>query len=255
MERIIRELKGHSGSIVELIENEDGIFVRKTHNVDRNHERLTALDPWVRVPEIYLYNEYDELLEMEYIFGNDMKSYLLYNTTLDLKTFLIGTIATFQNSHETSKDYSRDYFKFLDWVDDTNDFGFTAEQIFHALPKRLPQSVYHGDFTLENIIHSSADDDFVLIDPVTVPFDSWVFDVAKLRQDLDCKWFIRGSNLSLQLDHKLLDIRQDLLELFPDGFHDSLLILMLLRVYKHCTIDSPEYPFIVREINKLWSKI
>ena len=88
------------------------------------------------------------------------------------------------------------------------------------------------------------------IDPVTVPFDSYVFDIAKLRQDVDCKWFLRNDNL--RLDAKLLNVRETVLGEFPEGDNDYILILMLLRVYRHCLKNSVEYHFIVNEVNKLW---
>ena len=57
---------------------------------------------------------------------------------------------------------------------------FTANELYAKLPKTLPSSEYHGDFTLENILYSLKDD-FVLIDPLTTEYDSYVFDLAKLR--------------------------------------------------------------------------
>ena len=35
---------------------------------------------------------------------------------------------------------------------------------------------------------------FILIDPLTTEYDSYVFDLAKLMQDVKCKWFIRKDN-------------------------------------------------------------
>jgi hypothetical protein len=42
-EKVIRQLKGHSGSQIFLMQNEGGLFVRKIGNVERNFERLTDL--------------------------------------------------------------------------------------------------------------------------------------------------------------------------------------------------------------------
>ena len=42
MGKILRELNGHSGSTIYLMED-DRLFVRKINNVERNYERMTAL--------------------------------------------------------------------------------------------------------------------------------------------------------------------------------------------------------------------
>ena len=39
----------------------------------------------------------------------------------------------------------------------------------------MPQTTYHGDFTLENLIYDG--DEFIMIDPVTIEYDSYVFDL------------------------------------------------------------------------------
>jgi 5-methylthioribose kinase len=124
---------------------------------------------------------------------------------------------------------------------------FTKEQLIDRLPKKLPQSTYHGDMTLENVIYTNPG--FCFIDPLTSDYDSYIFDIAKLRQDLECKWFIRKSNV--KIDTKLQRIQDKLRKCYPDAFDDSLLILMLLRVYPYC--DDTDKQFIVNEANRLWT--
>jgi len=112
----------------------------------------------------------------------------------------------------------------------------------------LPSSNYHGDLTLENILHSN--DSFYMIDAVTIEYDSYIFDIAKLRQDLECKWFLRNSNLSL--DVKLQNLQEKILSRFSGSDNDYLLILMLLRVYQHTKTFDDDRKFILKEINRLW---
>ena len=245
MEKHLKTLKGHSGSIVTLMQSEEHIFVRKVENVDRNYERLTALLGYVDVPKIYHYD--GNILDMEYIHGTDMKNYLLNNPVKDLKDFLINTLEMFA-SKGVDKDYTNVYNEMLSWIE-PGMFPFTKEELIEKLPKVLPKSVYHGDMTLENIIQDTSGR-FYFIDAVTLRYDSWVFDIAKLRQDLECKWFLRRD--PVMLDVKLLNIQEQILKQFPIADNDYLLILMLLRVYLHCEKDSLEYDFIVREIKRLW---
>jgi tRNA A-37 threonylcarbamoyl transferase component Bud32 len=122
--------------------------------------------------------------------------------------------------------------------------------LYEKLPKILPQSLCHGDFTLENLIYSK-DNQFYMIDPSTGPHDSWIFDIAKMRQDFDGQWFIRNSNIDLSVQLKTL--RDQLYTKFPEAFDDSLYILMLLRVYRHCKVDSLEHKLIIQEIKKIWN--
>jgi hypothetical protein len=71
-----------------------------------------------------------------------------------------------------------------------------------------------------------------------------------MRQDLDCKWFLR--NDSIMLDAKLKDMQQKILAKYPIADNNYLLILMLLRVYRHCEKKSLEYDFILKEVYRLW---
>jgi tRNA A-37 threonylcarbamoyl transferase component Bud32 len=124
---------------------------------------------------------------MEYINGFDMKTYINNNTIQNFLNYIIELVQKLaQNS--INKDYTETYYKKLKWIDECNEFPFTMEQFINLLPKSLPQSFYHGDLTMENILYK---DKFYLIDCLTTDYDSWIFDLAKLRQDLKVNWFIR----------------------------------------------------------------
>jgi len=137
----------------------------------------------------------------------------------------------------------------LDFVDSCDDLPFKKQELIDKLPKELPRTNYHGDFTLENIIYDEREG-FVLIDPVTIEYDSYIFDLAKLRQDLECKWFLRETNL--RLDVKLQNLQEKIFASFPQTKDDYLLILMLLRVYRHTEKNDSNRKFILKEINRLW---
>ena len=67
-------------------------------------------------------------------------------------------------------------------------------------------------------------------------------------QDLECKWFIR--NTDVKIDTKLQQLQDKLKRRFPEAFDDDILILMLMRVYPYC--DEKDKQFIVNEANRLW---
>lgn len=245
---IIAELHGFSGSTVHLMKQRtDGtLFVRKQGDITRNYAKLSQLAANFIVPEIY--NKSYDTLDMEYIAGVDMKSFLLRHNVGTLSHFIIETMYKFAST-VTPKDYSATYLQQLHSVDYTQ-LPFTLDELYEKLPKTLPQSLCHGDFTLENLIYSK-DSQFYMIDVSTGPYDSWVFDIAKMRQDFDGHWFIRNTQIDLSVQMKIL--RDHLYLKFPEAFDNSLYILMLLRVYKHCCVESKEHELIKQEIHRLWN--
>jgi len=243
MEKIIKKLTGHSGSKIYLMENDESLFVRKIGNVERNYERMTSLNGDCCIPKIYFYD--GTILDMQYIRGLDMKNYLIHNNINLLMNFICDTIDHFREN-SVYKDYSDVYHNKLSYLTGNEGLSFTKEQLIDRLPKKIPSSIYHGDMTLENILYT--DPDFCFIDPLTSDYDSYIFDIAKLRQDLECKWFIRNSNV--RIDIKLQRIQNKLRQSYPDAFDDNILILMLLRVYPYC--NNNDKKFIINEANRLW---
>lgn len=245
--KIIKELKGHSGNKITLVEDNNILYVEKTGDIERNFERMKFLhEKKYNVPLIF---ETDQktFMTMEYIHGLDMKEYLKTHNIKFLFDFIINTLEKFSENSEIV-DYTEIYYKKLSFLNEVDDLPFTKNEFIDSLPKKLPKSTYHGDFTLENLIY--AENQFVMIDPVTIEYDSYIFDIAKLRQDLNCKWFLRETDL--RLDVKLNELQQRILKYFPLAKDDNLLILMLLRVYRHTENGDSDRKFILREIKKLW---
>jgi len=243
-ETIITEFKGFSDSKVLLIENSFGErFVRKQYNVQRNYEKMQLLSEY-NVPKIISMK--DDTLDMEYIPGIDMRTYLLRNDVKLLAEFILETISKFKGTSNPKK-YSHTYREQLSLID-YSELPFNLDELYSRVPSDLPQSLCHGDFTLENIIYGNGK--FYMIDTVSGPYDSWVFDIAKMRQDIDGHWFLRNSSNELTVQLKIL--RDILYAELPEAFNDYYYILMLLRVYRHCVIGSKEHKLILQEIKRLW---
>ena len=245
-EYTIKELKGFSGSKIYLMRNDNGLFIRKMDNVDRNFIKLNELKQHFNVPKIYTYDT--NILDMEYIHGLDMKSYLAVRDTKRLTDFLIDTLSKFSDD-VSMNDYTNVYKDKLKYIKLPSEIIFTKEQLLEKLPKRLPRSKYFGDLTLENIIYGE-NGQFHLLDGMTSEYDSYIFDIAKLRQDLECKWFLRDTNLLL--DVKVENIQDKILERFELANNNYLLILMLLRVYRYTKPFSKEEKLLIKEMNRLW---
>lgn len=245
-ESVIKELFGFSGNTIFLIKDRDKLFVRKIGNISRNVERMQVLCAKYPLPAIYRYSENE--LDCEYIHSLDIKSYLLTHDVTELTNFLIDFFDSLAVD-TVLKDYTQVYIDKLDQIDFCENIIFTKDQLLDKLPKVLPCSEYFGDLTLENILYSESKG-FVLIDCQTVEYDSYIFDIAKLRQDLESKWFLR--NDTAFLDVKLNAIQRALLERYPESNNNYLLILMLLRAYKYSKENTHERQFLVSCINSLW---
>jgi len=246
----IKKLHGHSGSKVSLMEDDLGRnFIRKIGNIERNFERLSFLhSKHFNVPRVDKIT--DDVLYMDYIHGLDMQSYIKTESNVEKLALFINEIFADFSTSTKNKSYTKIYEKNLMWLRESDyELPFSVDELIKKLPKILPKSNYHGDFTLDNLIYS--DSTFYMIDAVTTDYDSYVFDIAKLRQDLDCRWFLRDSNL--RIGSKVSKLKE-LLELkFKwDMSDDYLLILMLLRVYKHTQKNDSNYIFLLNEMRRLW---
>jgi RIO-like serine/threonine protein kinase len=245
-EKIIKFLNGHSGSEIMLMES-DKLFVRKIGNTTRNYKKLIELkEEGYSVPDIYSFS--DDVLDMEYINGLDISNYLLYNNASKLYSFICSTIDNFRHTSKI-KDYTEVYHIKLKYVDEENVFPFTKNELIECLPKYLPSTQYHGDMTLENIIWSDSGE-FYMIDPLESEYDSYIFDIAKMRQDLECQWFFRNS--TSKIETKVHSLQEKILEKYPEASNDNLLILMLLRVYPNTKSGDGDREFLLKEIKRLW---
>lgn len=231
------------------MQEEQRTFVRKFGQNDRNLERLTALNS-IGLPVPQIQSKSADYYDMEYIHHTNMVNWLLHNH-IDGFVAWISFVIDILKTNSVEKNYLEVYKTKLNseslqpWFEH---LPFTAEELIQKLPITLPASQYHGDFTMDNCLYG-IDGKFYLIDPLTTEYDSWVFDLCKIMQDLECGWFIRNSDIIIY--SKLLAIRSALLKRYPIANNSALLILMLLRVLPYAKNDQDK-KFLIREINRLW---
>lgn len=239
--KIIKELQGNSGSKVFLMQQGNQYFVRKIGNVTRNFERLTHLSK-NEYPVVKVLDYKDNILDLEYIQGLDIENYLMQNSYLPLATFIIEIIDKLKNTEIGLKDYTEIIIKKNEYLEHPS-----KDIVITNVPKIYQQSEYLGDFTLENILYNH-DKGFIIIDQAFIEYNSWQFDLAKLNQDLTCKWFLRYSKTNL--DSKILYLKKTIEEK-TGAINNYLVILMLYRVYFHSMNDSFTKSFLEKSIKEL----
>lgn len=247
MEKIIQEFQSFSGSKILKIKKNNRVFVRKLHNIERNIERYQILKSNnISIPEMFKVgkNYYD----MEFIESIDIIKFIsCYDIDL-LLDFLKNTFTTFQHN-SIPKNYVKIYEEKLNSYDFSL-FVFKKNELIEKLPEIIPQTIYHGDLTLDNILYDVKRQKFFLIDPLTSVYDSYVFDLAKLNQDLTCGWFARR-NVDEHKDKKQYLFKK-LSEIHSELNNNYILILMLLRVLPYCD-NSQDKNFLLKWINNLWT--
>ena len=245
--KVEKVLKGFSRSQIFICSDGKKKFVRKKYNIHRNIKRINSLKNLIKFPKIYKITE--DYYDMEYINGVSIEQYLIENNVENLVHFILKTLKKLSKNKYLIKNYSDTYLNFLDGIKD-NEMVFSKKNLFKKLPKELPKTQYHGDFTLENMIFKKQ---FFLLDCSEGVFDSYIFDYSKLRQDIDALWFLRNTqNTNDTIFLKLNFMKKKLSNQLKYYNNKYLLILMLLRVYKYTKEKSFEKNFLLEKINKIW---
>jgi hypothetical protein len=243
---IVKNLCGNSSSTVSIIEDNGIHFVRKMDNISRNIERYKALAD-LNLPFPKILNITQKYYDIEYIKHIDIKTYLLNEHPKFLLDFIICTVDKLRDI-SVIRDYTEIYFYKLRDID-FSQFKFSKTQLINKLPKNIPESQYFGDFSFDNILFNLESKQFILIDGLTTEYNSYVFDLHKLKQDLICNWFIRKEHV--HISHQLKYITDNLslrYEYFGDNY---LTILMLLRILPYCKTNFDKI-FIQTQVNRLW---
>lgn len=254
----LKHFNGHSGCVVKLIQYPDGKYAVQKYGSNKlkdaaalqNHLKHLGFN----TPEVYEVSS--NSYTMEFIDGVDMYTYIEYASVEEIDNliyFLKDSIRIFaENSvdsfdfHELMESKLRTLFNAV-YNDDPT--PLLASDLLERLPKVLPYGPIHGDFTLENILYKKGK--FYLIDPNPTEFNSWVFDAAKLRQDLDGHWFLR--NKKNVVNHKIVceKISKSMKEEYGEMTNQALYSFMLLRVRAYC-VEKETKALINRELQNVW---
>lgn len=199
-------LAGHSGCKLELIQSSGESFVRKTSKSklynDRLHLQMNKQkqfsSSYFHTPEV-LNSGFDDqglfFFDMEYILGKSLSSAIEDMSIGDIKPLAIA-FANLESSPLEKKEFHLSLYAKLDEIQKSPNFESRFQIFMNFLYaanwKYLSPSSCHGDLTLENVLLSG--DKLYLIDFLDSFYDSWLFDAAKLFQDIVCHWSYRTKN-------------------------------------------------------------
>lgn len=243
MLQLVKHLKGHSGATVSLYKEDSEYFVIK-ENYARARESVDLLNA-LPFPTPTVYEVSDNRIVMEYINGLDIKTYLEAADTnqIEMLVDFLSEYITYCLNNSVMYDYNQEVLSKKQSIKK----HINLEKL--NFNTNLNKSIIHGDFTLENILYYN--NQFYFIDANPTDLDSIVFDVNKLRQDLDCLWFVRNEKNQLHFKIICAKIKEKLEKRFPDLFDDKIFIFMLSRILPY-TKDRVTKNFLKKEINKLW---
>ena len=233
---LVKELKGHSGATVNLYSNNTVV----KSNYPKSRESADILNK-LPFPTPKILEVSDDSMTMEYINGLDMATYLETEDVEPLIEFLSDYIAWCERQSILSNFKLEIDAKVESLMNHIDLNGLIYDPV-------MPKSLIHGDLTLENILWYNGD--FYLIDANPTNLNSIHFDANKLRQDLDCLWFVRERKKRLEIKIACRRISATLKKRFPFMRNNDLLIFMLSRILLYSN-NIEDRDFLYREIN-IW---
>lgn len=276
-ENIIKVLKGHSGCAITLLKNNDLIFVRKKSSSTEYNNRLRRQfkkqkqfeSKTLYTPIVYGGGYENKLFyfDMEYVQAkaiSDSISYMIISDIPKLMQELLTNLSINNVKPSRPTDVFNKKIQNLKTSESikNNTLALEAFKILENFDwNKVEKSACHGDLTLENML-ITPDKKIYLIDFLDSFYNSWMFDVAKLLQDLEFDWSGRkspsNSNRTIRLQ-VAKDTLIDTIYRLPNGeekintiYH--LLLLNILRIYPYSK-EAFDIEFLDNLVYYLMSKL
>lgn len=210
------EVKGHSGCQIDVVNEDDGIYVYKSTADPKYLKRLSLQAKkqmaasgveyqHIRVPKIFELKENDAttIIKMQYIYSKNFIEFF-EQAGFEQVDYLIGALEYFVE-HEISKcelqmvspvifqnKFAEIKGKCLtnplyDGNEDILNILNRSEQIFQSLSElTIPVGICHGDLTFSNILFNG--NNYYLIDFLDSFIETPLQDIVKIRQDTAYRW-------------------------------------------------------------------
>jgi len=247
MDKVIKEMNGHSGCEVLLIKKDRGdLIVKKRspsliYNERLNRQMLKQKafkSTYIRVPEIYSYaNEKHFYFEMEFLKGEGFNEYIDKHDKNKIFDKLEKIIAFLEASNELREDIQEAVEEKLSRMNIEKKFSFFKDYCLDYDWDKVKKSFCHGDLSFENIIISN--EEVCFIDFLDSFVDSRIIDYSKILQDLMLNWSWRGKKrvpyikLILMFDYLKCRMKQDQWDAAT-----KMLVLNLLRMLPYADIHT-----------------
>lgn len=273
---LVKNLGGHSGCKIFLYEENGNYFVRKfSASVEynsrleqqcRKQEEFKSCS--VKVPRVFN-RGYDKdglfYFDMEYIQGITLAKYIS-----KINVSAIGGIAKIITDNIDLKNQGTvaESPAFADKIQDLKikttplrrpvlDAAISFLEDYNW--KNFSCSLCHGDLTLENIIVKN--NDIYFIDFLDSFYDSWLLDIGKLLQDLECMWSYRkldriDTNTKLRLVIFKNILLKKLISVNPEYIRDSYaaLLLHLVRIYPYAA-EAATLQYLDEQVERILKMI
>lgn len=274
MEKIVKNMGGHSGCKILLMRNGDEFFVRKISSSPEYNERLLLQinkqkifdSKRVRAPKVYAEGTLEDGLvyfDMEYIQGITLAKGIFTCNISQMSDLVERIIDIFDldstdNVQKTSDKVFKEKLGTLksDLADINNS---NVEAAISYLEKmnwsEIPATRCHGDLTFENIIVKN--NHLYVIDFLDSFYDSWMMDASTLLQDSLMLWSYKDqkeidTNLLIKLMVFKDILEAKLNEISPKyvWYVHNLLLLKLIRIYPYAKGDYVK-EYLNRSIGKM----
>lgn len=256
---LVKDLGGYSGCRILLYEENGEYFVRKYSASISYNKRLETqcakqesfVGKSVKAP-VVLNKGYDEngifYFDMEYVKGITLAKYI---STIDVSKISDIAEAIINNiDFSLKKSSNSEVFvsKLLDLKEKTSEYkNSIIDSSLDYLLKYdwadFSQSSCHGDLTLENIIVKNGE--LYFIDFLDSFYDSWILDIGKVLQDVECMWSYRNDEkFEMNTKLRILILKEIILsklktinkKYVKDSY--AALLLDLLRIYPYANDDN-----------------
>ena len=262
MTELIKKLNGHSGCTVNLVQDNECIYVSKMSGDVSYNFRLKKqckkqsnfISKVVNIsaPKIIRcgYNLNRFFFDMEFVQGKTMAEYSEYIKIMEIADFMKCLFHTlYWNEYKEDLNVNKIFSNKINELKYKTSKFQNVRYAIEILEKfdwsQVPKSPCHGDLTLENIL-VTKDKNLYLIDFLDSFYNSWMIDIAKLLQDLEFHWSFRNSNITSNQALRLQVAKEALLEEIlktQDGENKvntiyHLLLLNIVRIYPYANEDK-----------------
>ena len=276
-DKIIKNLNGHSGCVVNLIQRDSSTIVSKRSGLKTYNTRLrkqckkqSSFVPSYEVysPKVLAQGLTEGLyyFDMEFVQGKTLAEYTDNITISEIVDFIRCLFkCLYWDNHKVSPKaqyiFEQKIFSLEAGLREYSELKLPFAILKEFDWSKIYKSFCHGDLTLENIL-ITQDKKLYLIDFLDSFYNSWMIDIAKLLQDLEVKWSFRDETISSNRDLRLQVAKEALLEEIvktQNGYENlnsiyHLLLLNLIRIYPY-TKDDKTLQFLNNEVEKICNKL